>query len=103
MEVIFVFVFIFVFLFRFIYLYFTYLKHILLVRLQLIEEERPSLALDRSQNGQASSISSQPSFSSSQVHFLVCDKRFVLFVMGIFVLSVTDILLLGRFQWRFLI
>ncbi|XP_024374833.1 uncharacterized protein [Physcomitrium patens] len=40
---------------------------------QLIEEERPSLALDRSQNGQASSISSQPSFSSSQVSMAIPD------------------------------
>ena len=73
--------------------------------LQLNEEERLSLSLERTQNGQSSSTSlqSQPSFSSSQVR--CCgDLRFDTFVMGMFVLTLADIIsYLGRSQWRFLI
>jgi CCR4-NOT transcription complex subunit 1 len=57
---------------------------------QLNEEERPSLSLERTQNGQVSSTSlqSQPSFSSSQVPCL-CDMRFDTFIVGTFIVTVT--------------
>lgn len=73
--------------------------------LQLNEDERPSFLLERTQNGQISSTSlqSQPSFSSSQVH---CrgDMLFDTIVLEIFVDIMADIIFyIGRFQWRFLI
>lgn len=70
---------------------------------QLIGEERPSLALERAQNVQASSTPSQPSFPSTQVRYLRQEFLFAASFLGMFVVSDADIILLDRRLWQFLI